>query len=411
MRVVHLLRKYDPAEWGGTETVVQQLCDGLRQQDVTPVIYCPRLDATTNGDYKAVRRFKACVPVWGISRQERRQRIAVGGNLMSFDLLPALWREPDVAVIHTHTLGRLGGIASAVARGRRLPFVISIHGGLLDLPPSLKQEFNGSSRAGIEWGKIFGLFLRSRHLIAHADAVLTCNPSEAALLRQRHPDTRVEMQRHGVHAAAYQQDQREAARVAFPQIRGRLVLLCAGRIDPVKNQAWLIAQGPEIFRTHPTALLVFAGSCTDKAYQLGIERQIQTLGLADRVLLTGGLPSGDPRLIGLLQEAQALLLPSISETFGLILLEAWAAGTTVISSRTSGASALIKDGENGWLFDLDQPQSFHEALNRTLLNPGLQAQLAAAGRKLVNAEYDLAGVVSGVKRLYEELIEVKACAT
>jgi len=185
------------------------------------------------------------------------------------------------------------------------------------------------------------------------------------------------------------------------------VLLCVGRIDPVKNQEWLITQSSEIFRNHPKALLVFAGACTDAAYQQRIEHESKALGFGDHVLFTGGLPPGDPRLIGLLQEAQALLLPSISETFGLVLLEAWAAGTTVIASRTSGASALVKDGENGWLFDLDEPQGFHEALNWTLANPGVQTQLAEAGRKLVDAEYDLASVVTRVKRLYEELIEAK----
>jgi glycosyltransferase involved in cell wall biosynthesis len=68
---------------------------------------------------------------------------------------------------------------------------------------------------------------------------------------------------------------------------------------------------------------------------------------------------------------------------------------------------LVKDGENGWLFDLDEPQAFHEALNWTLANPGVQTQLAEAGRKLVESEYDLASVVTRVKRLYEELIEAK----
>ena len=148
MRVIHLLRKYDPAEWGGTETAVQRLFAGLRQSGVTPVMYCPyvngngahsaktgrenqnvtdnshapsRLQNRTNSD---IKRFKSLVPSWGISPQEKRRLISVGGNLMSFDLLPAMWREPDVALVHTHTLGRLGGIASAVARVRGLPFVV-----------------------------------------------------------------------------------------------------------------------------------------------------------------------------------------------------------------------------------------------------------------------------------------------
>lgn len=433
MRVIHLLRKYDPAEWGGTETAIQRLFDGLRQQGVTPVMYCPRVDGNSvrtaipgnerrkghadnhfhapaespNGNNSDIKRFRTCVPAWGISREERRQLVALGGNLMSFDLLPTLWHERNVALVHTHTLGRLGGIASAVARGRGLPFVVSIYGGLLDLPPGLKTAFNERSSGGFDWGKIFGLLLQSRRLIHQADAVFACNYREAELLRNHYPGKRIEIQPHGVPMGPYQQNHRAAAREAFPQIRERDVLLCAGRIDPVKNQAWLIAQAPEIFRDHPAVLLVLVGACTNEAYGESLERQLLELGISERVLITGGLPPGDPRLIGLFQEARAVLLPSVSETFGVVLLEAWAAGSTVISSRTSGASALIRNGENGWLFDLSDPGAFHRAVKQTLLDPGLRARLAESGRQLVNNEYDVLSVGRRVKQLYQELIEAK----
>lgn len=433
MRVIHLLRKYDAAEWGGTETAVQRLFAGLRQQGVTPVMYCPYVNANgartarsasgdqnvraanhrpapsgpRNGSNGEIKRFKTCVPIWGLSRPEKRQLISLGGNLMSFDLLPAMWREPDVALIHTHTLGRLGGIASAVARGRRLPFVVSIHGGLLDVSPALSTTFNGPAHSGFEWGKIFGLLLQSRQLIQHADAVLACNLTEAQLLRKKYPGKRIEIQPHGIPMGTYQQDHRAAAREAYPQICDRDVLLCVGRLDPVKNQAWLITHAPEIFRNHPGALLVLAGACTNEAYGQSLERQVRDLGISHRVLITGGLPPGDPRLIGLIQESRAVLLPSISETFGLVLLEAWAAGTAVISSRTSGASALIRNGENGWLFELSDPHAFHQAVSQAMLNPGLRARLAESGRQLVTREYDVLSVAGRVKQLYQELIEAK----
>jgi glycosyltransferase involved in cell wall biosynthesis len=354
-----------------------------------------------------VRRYRAFVPIWGLSRRQKLQHIAVGGNLMSFDLFRSLWKEPDVSVIHTHTLGRLGGIASAVARRRKLPLVVTIHGGLLDLPRSMKNEFENTARHGWEWGKIFGLILRSRELLHHADAVLTCNATEAALLRQQNPRLNVRVQPHGVPLALYQSDHRPAAAEAFPQIRGRTVLLCVGRIDPVKNQGWLVAQAPELLRRHGKALLILAGGCTDEFYGQVLQRQIQDLGLGDHVLLTGGLPSGDPRLIGLYQTARAVILPSISETFGLVLLEAWAAGSTVIASRTSGASDLIQHGENGWLFDLATPGAFHDAVALTLSCSTLATRVATAGHKLVADEYDVAPVARNLKQLYETLIEAK----
>jgi hypothetical protein len=185
MRVAHLLRKYDPTEWGGTETAIARLTAGLAAQGVDSVVYAPRLPRTMTAAEGAsqlsdmggtpmppvtaakrgtgvppvdsqqtgrrpaadplvaagcvVRRFRAFVPVWGIAAERKRQLVAVGGNLLSFDLPGALWREPGLDVIHAHVLGRLGAIGRAVARRRRLPFVLSVHGGAYDLPSAVRQ--------------------------------------------------------------------------------------------------------------------------------------------------------------------------------------------------------------------------------------------------------------------------------
>jgi glycosyltransferase involved in cell wall biosynthesis len=219
------------------------------------------------------------------------------------------------------------------------------------------------------------------------------------------------VQPHGVPVDVYQQDERATAKAAFPQIDGRQMLLSVGRIDPVKNQGWLLDQAPVIFQAHPRSLLVLAGPCTDEPYGKLINQKIRQLGLEDRVLLTGALPPNDPRLIGLLQEASVLLLPSLSETFGLVILEAWAAGTPVLSSRTSGASALVRHNENGWLFDLELPGTFHQALARCLAKPIAARQMASRGTVKVTEEYSLGALAERMKALYAELVEEHQCVT
>ena len=433
MRIAHLLRKYNPAEWGGTETVIQQLFESLRRQSVESIVYCPRLEeepaganghpargpngangAPSNGprvrDPLAeagclVRRFNACVPVWGLSDEQRRQILSVGGNLMSFDLLHSLWTTPRLSVIHSHALGRVGGIGLSVARWRKIPFVVTVHGGVYDLPEALRRAFESNSQKGLEWGKLFGLLLRSRRVLEEADAIITCNPREAELIRQRHPDRRVLVQPHGVRAELYATDHREAAREAFPAVRGRDVLFSLGRIDAVKNQGWVVEQMPALRQRQPNALLVLAGACTDEVYGRQLESRIDELGLRQHVLLTGKLPPADPRLVGLMQLARLAILQSISETFGLVILEAWAAGTPAISSRTSGASALIEHGKTGWLFDLDRPQGFHEAVDAVLANPASLAAVTGAARERVTAEYDAQVLAARIKNLYASLKE------
>lgn len=412
MKVAHLLRKYNPIEWGGTETAIHRLFLGLREQDVQSVVYCPSISANRAADPLAeagcaVKRFRACVPIWGLPADQKRQMIAVGGNLMSFDLIQSLFRENNLSLIHSHALGRVGGIGMTVARRRGIPFVVSVHGGAYDLPESLRKSFNESTYKGWEWGKLFGLLLKARRVLTDADAIVVCNPKEASLIRENHPGKRVLVQPHGVPAALYSKNQQSAARQAFPGIEGRQVLLSLGRIDPVKNQGWLVEQMPKVVEKYPKALLVLAGSCTDKLYGEQLSARIAELGLGKHVLLTGSLPPGDPKLIGLMQEAALVFLPSISETFGLVILEAWAAGTPVLASFTSGANALIEQGKNSWQFDLKNPATFHQVLDESLPHPDLRKRCAEAGKQKVIAEYDTTVLAGRIRILYETLTEEK----
>jgi glycosyltransferase involved in cell wall biosynthesis len=412
MRVAHILRKYNPAEWGGTETAVKQLLDGLKQLDVSGVVYCPKLEESVKRDPlaeegHAIKRYRAFVPVFNLDEEQRNQLVSIGGNLMSFDLLGGLLCERGLSVIHTHALNRIGGIGLTVARLRKLPFVVTIHGGVLDLPKSVRQTLSAPLEGGYEWGKVFGAVFRSRDVLKKADAIVTCNPREAALQKERFPEKRIVVQPHGVPIAKYKADCRRKALDAFPTLENRQILLIVGRIDPVKNQGSILVQMPEILRKHPDAVLVLAGSCTDELYGKALRKEVRRLGIEQKVLFTGGLPPGDARLIGLMQQASAVIVPSLSETFGLIILEAWGAGAPVISSRTSGAVSLVQDGENGHLFDLEDMYHFHRILDRTLEFPAHARELAENGHQLAAQEYDTLVLSRRMKSLYEDLIREK----
>lgn len=408
MRVAHVLRKYVPSEWGGTETALLGLAKGLAAHDTRSIVFHPQAPTVSPIDPLSdagclMRQYRACLPVWGLKEAARRQLLAVGGNVLSFDLPWRLAREPDLAVIHTHALGRIGGIAGTIARRRRLPFVVTIHGGALDLPPEARKILSEPAAGGFEWGQVFGWWWRARHVLDEADAILTSNQREAALLRKQFPDHEIVVQGHGVDTRLYRTDQRAAARAAFPAIAGRDVLLTVARLYPVKNQLWLVRQLPELRRRHPNLLLVFAGGCTHAEYGVQVEREIERLGVGAHVLLTGGLPPGDPRLVGLMQEARAAVLPSLAETYGLIIIESWAAGLPVLTTPTSGALELIRDGDNGLLFKLDDPAAFHAGVDRLLQRRLFATRLATAGLRLAETRHDLTVLAGQVRDLYGRL--------
>lgn len=407
----HILRKYQPSDWGGTETAVLRLIQGLKEHGVESTVHAPKHSDIIQSDpmlegARSVKRFNAFLPVIGISRANREQLISWGGNLFSFELLKSLMKE-KCDVIHAHAVNRLAGIGMMVARKRKLPFIATIHGGVLDLSSNTSVQLTSPLKGGIEWGKALGWMVQSRRVLEKADAICTCNLREAELIQKKYPQQRVFVQPHSVPAAHYMKDRRDAALCAFPMIANRDVLLSVARIDPVKNQTWLVRELPQMIREHPQLLLVLAGSVTCQKMNASLKRMIVENDLQNHVLLTGGLNPGSDELIGLVQTARALVLPSTSETFGIVILEAWAAGTPVISSRTSGAASLINHGENGMLFDLDQPDGFHQALHTVMNDDAAGNKLVKSGRSLVLSTYDVAAVASSVKNLYDGLIEEK----
>lgn len=410
MKVAHVLRKCDPDEWGGTESHLLHLVAGLARHGVESVLFSPRLGrpSAAPDPFESAgvpnRRFHAVLPVLGIDAACRARAVAVGGNLLSFDAPVLLWREPGLDLVHAHALNRLGGVARTVARLRRIPYVVSVHGGVTTLPDDVTRRLTEASREGLDWGRLYGFVFGARRVLRDADAVITFNPTEARRLQERHPGLRVVTIPHGIPVEAYRKDRREAALAAFPDLRGRRVLLCVGRVDPVKNQGFLIERMPRLLDRHPDAVLVLAGPLTALEYAAGLRDRVAALGLTARVLWTGEIPPDDPRLVGLYQVADVVLLPSRSEAFGLTVLEAWAAGTPVVASRTPGASGLVTPGQDGFLYDVDDPEGFHDVVDRVLAAPDLRARLGEAGRARLRREHDPAAGVAHVHALYEEIL-------
>ena len=118
LHAAHILRKYDPSEWGGTETAVLHLYEGLQLNGVESTIFCPAIDKKQISDpfrdrgWK-VKYYHALIPAWGISKERKAQLIRLGGNIVSWDLPGKLLFEKDLQVIHSHAVNRLAGNRNA----------------------------------------------------------------------------------------------------------------------------------------------------------------------------------------------------------------------------------------------------------------------------------------------------------
>lgn len=107
--------------------------------------------------------------------------------------------------------------------------------------------------------------------------------------------------------------------------------------------------------------------CKDLARQLGVAQQVRFLGSVDTPW-------------ELLPQADAFILPSEHESFGLAALEAMACGVPVIATRAGGIPEVVVDGETGLLNDVGDTAGLAQSLERVLSEPGLGEKMGCAGR-------------------------------
>jgi glycosyltransferase involved in cell wall biosynthesis len=144
----------------------------------------------------------------------------------------------------------------------------------------------------------------------------------------------------------------------------------------------------ELLRRDISFELVFAG---DGELRTELEREIDALGLRERVRITGWIDSAQVRAEIL--AARALVLPSFAEGLPVVIMEAMALGRPVISTYVAGIPELVRDGMDGWLVPAGDLGALVDAMAAALREPadvlarmGEQARLRVLERHDVDTE-------------------------
>ncbi len=180
----------------------------------------------------------------------------------------------------------------------------------------------------------------------------------------------------GVDAARYQRPP-----AGLPEKHGPTIL-AVGQVKARKGFHVLAQAMRQIRAAVPGAQAVFIGDMTDGAYRALIQAQLDADGLADSVRWLGRVP--DETLLGWYHTADVFALPALDiggkfEGFGLVYLEASAAGLPVVGTRDCGAEDAVRDGETGFLVPQNDPAATADILIRLLNDPDLRARMGTAG--------------------------------
>lgn len=406
MRTLHITRRFTELEWGGSEETIWHLCDGImRLGHTAQVLTSKALDGRAHQTVRGVpvRRFSYFYPALGLTETARRQLDKKGGNLIAPRLLVDLLTAPDVDVLHAHTAKRTGGMVRTAARLRKVPYVVTLHGGALAVPPSERDELVAPLSGSWEWGKAIGAALGSRRVLPDADAVICISNEERKLLEKKYPNTRVEHIPWGVNTSHFVGGDGTGWRASNSIPMDATLLVCVGRIDAQKNQLALVEALPQIRSTCGDVRVALVGPVTSPSYQARIEQCCRRLDIEPWVSLIGGLPARSPELAGAYAAASCFVIPSRHEPFGVVVLEAWAAHRPVVAAPVGGMADLVDNKRNGLL--LRAPAGGAE-IAQTLI-PLLQSEaqlsrLADAGYEAVQA-YSWDATIERHLSLYDDV--------
>jgi glycosyltransferase involved in cell wall biosynthesis len=170
------------------------------------------------------------------------------------------------------------------------------------------------------------------------------------------------------------------------------VALIVGRMDPIKGQDVAIRAFAELASDYPDLKLVivgngsFSGSSAglglskSGAWRAHLEQIVQETHLEDRVVFTGHVDQKG--LDALYERSSFTIMPSVREGFGLVAVESWLHRRPAIVTVRAGIAELIRDGQNGLLFDPDEPASLVKQMRRLLDDDTgrLHARLVKNGR-------------------------------
>lgn len=410
MRIIHVPRRFTRRAWGGTETVVLELASRQRALGhEASVVTTTALDPTASEmvDGVPVERFPAFYPYLGLGAAERDQLDRKGGNLFSFALRRRLRRGPAFDLLHLHTGKRLGGIGRQAAMHRGVPYVITLHGGAFDVPAAEAATWTAPSRGTIEWGKALGWWVGARRVLEDAAAVICLAPAEAREVAARMPRARVEVIGNGVDATRFAAGSGARFRARHGLPAGVPLLAVIGRVDVQKGQLDAV-RALSLLATHPAPHLLLAGPVTREDYAAQVLEETRRLGLEGRVTLLPGLVPGSQDLVDAYHAADLVLVPSHHEPFGLVVLEAWAAGRPVVATRTGGIPSFVEDGRDALLTEPRAPEALAGAADRLLADHALRAALAHAGTAKATTGYSWDAVLARHLELYQDVCARRA---
>lgn len=299
-----------------------------------------------------------------------------GLNARTIWALRNLIKERNINIVHTHNPAPLffGTLASLVT-GRKTKVIHTKHG--RNIPESKRSVIRN-----------YVCSLASEFVVAVSKDVL-----ELCANIEKVPARKLRLILNGIELQPYL----EAAKAK--KAKDTLVIGHVGRQDEYnKNQAMLLRVFARFLKSYPHARLALVGDGPNANHLQSLSRE---LGIAENTEFYG-YRDDIPQLMA---QFDWFCLSSFSEGMPLVIIEAMAAKTPVISTDVGGLPEIVKHGKSGYLVPAGDDDVMLERWLELAANPDLRMQMGETGQRLVVEQFSLEQMIDQYQHLYEEIYE------
>ncbi|WP_199253571.1 glycosyltransferase family 4 protein [Mycolicibacterium mengxianglii] len=388
MKILIVSWEYPPVVIGGLGRHVHHLATELVAAGHEVVVLSRRATGTDPSSHPTTDEFAEGVRV--VAAAQDPHEFTFGTDMMAWTMAMG------------HSMLRAG--LSIKSRGRTWrPDIVHAHDWLVAHPAIALAEFHDvplvstihATEAGRHSGWVSGAISRQVHaveswLVRDSDSLITCSASMSDEITTLFgPDlAEVRVIRNGIDTAGWP-FARRAKRT------GPAELLYFGRLEYEKGVHDAIAALPRIRRAHPGTTLTIAGEGTQQDWLVAQARKHKVLKATNFI---GHVDHSG--LLTLLHRVAAVVLPSHYEPFGIVALEAAAAGAPLVTSDVGGLGEAVISGQTGMSCPPRDIAALTAAVRAVLDDPAATQQRAFAARDRLTAEFSWQTVASETAQVY-----------
>ncbi len=379
MHILMMTNTYSP-HVGGVARSVQSFSDGLRQQGHQVLVVAPIFAGEPAHDPGVLR--------WPALQHFHHTDFSL--PLPAPVGLHATLREFAPQIVHSHHPFLLGDTALRIAAERDLPVVFTHH--------TMYERYTHNLPFDSARVRRFAAELAAGYCNL-CNAVIAPSATIADRLKKRGVKVPIEVIPTGIKLEQFAAGKGAACRRRHAIPADALLLGYLGRLAPEKNLSFLAAVVTLFLGQRPEAHFLMAGEGPERAVLL---KHFAAAGVAGRVHTLGVLQPAE--LADAYRAMDIFVFASQSETQGLVLAEAMAAGTPVVAVDAPGVRDIVCDRENGRLLPTEQRESFLAALAWLADLPPADRKRLSDGAIQTAQKFSLTGAVVRLQSLYTRLL-------